>query len=143
MASSTSGVKILYCQIVPRTARVTKAAISCSSSIPINPISPNGFPPLWCTTAGHRNIPFHNGFINRCGRFRCRCKRRNSQSNDHNKGNHHRKDTFRHCSFLLNWRAITLPSRQSEAIVSRSEHTTIGGHRYHLGYMYILPDYQA
>ena len=59
------------------------------------------------------------------------------------RANHHRKDTFRHCSFLLNWRAITLPSRQSEAIVSRSEHTTIGGHRYRLGYMYILPDYQA
>lgn len=143
MASSTSGVKILYCQIVPRTARVTKAAISCSSSIPINPISPNGFPPLWCTTAGHRNIPFHNGFINRCGRFRCRCKRRYGQSNNHNKGNHNGKDTFRHCSFLLNWRAITLPSGKSEAIVSRSEHTTIGGHRYRLGYMYILPDYQA
>ena len=143
MASSTSGVKILYCQIVPRTARVTKAAISCSSNIPINPISPNGFPPLWCTTAGHRNIPLHNGFINGRGCFGSRCQRRYGQSNDHNKGNQHGQEAFCHCSFLLNWRAITLPSRQSEAIVSRSEHTTIGGHSFRLGYMYMLPDYQA
>lgn len=143
MASSTSGVKILNCQVVPSTTRVAKSAISCSSSTPIYDIPPDGFPSLRCTTARHGDIPLHNGFINGRGCFGSRCQRRYGQSNNHNKGNHHRKDTFRHCSFLLNWRAITLPSRQSEAIVSRSEHMTIGGHRYRLGYMYILPDYQA
>ena len=143
MASSTSGVKILNCQVVPSTTRVAKSAISCSSSTPIYDIPPDGFPSLWCATAGHRNIPLHNGFINGRGCFGSRCQRRNSQSNNHNKGNQHGQEAFCHCSFLLNWRAITLPSRQSEAIVSRSEHTTIGGHRYRLGYMYILPNYQA